>query len=264
MLQSGIGVKTVKDAESFTSTDNNVNNTLRLHTLSVGHSTSLYSSVRRNSNVFLQKINSQPSNKTISAHWEDDSDSSASEEPALINTIGDADIIVHKPDIASDELSSLLTSAPQHQQENRTQKLSTKSGPIQTTYTQTKTTEKRSNKTRFVSTNTSQINGAKAKLLPLERNCWIYVSNLSSQQTTEDILDVLKELDPSADFSVEKPEALNKKKTSSVFVVRAPLRYEATLKDPNFWPANTYANKYFHPRNKHQNFPQTVVNTEST
>ena len=41
--------------------------------------------------------------------------------------------------------------------------------------------------------NAAPLTGADIKLLPLKKHCRIYLSNLSSKQTTEDILQALKE-----------------------------------------------------------------------
>ena len=54
----------------------------------------------------------------------------------------------------------------------------------------------------------------------------IRVSNLSPQQTITDISDVLQEIDTEANFLVEKPAHLNKKTFSSVFTIKAPLKYQ--------------------------------------
>ncbi|KAJ3659883.1 hypothetical protein Zmor_011546 [Zophobas morio] len=116
---------------------------------------------------------------------------------------------------------------------------------------------------KFISCNQNLLTGARAKLHPVDKHCWIYVSNLSPSQTVQDILDVLHELDSEANFIVEKPEHLNKRSTSSVFTIRAPLIHQTVLLTPDFWPANTYVNKYFLPRMK-QNFPQTNLNPLTT
>jgi hypothetical protein len=105
-------------------------------------------------------------------------------------------------------------------------------------------TDVRSSK-RFVSKNSSTLTGAKAKLVPLQKFCWTYVSNLSADQKVDDILAVLKELDQDASFEVEKPANLNRKPTSSAFIVKAPVHLLPTIRDPDFWPANTYVNKYY-------------------
>ena len=80
------------------------------------------------------------------------------------------------------------------------------------------------------------------------------MSNLSPLQTKEDILEVLKELDNKADFEVDKPPELNKKNTSSAFTIKAPSTFQSTLLNPDFWPANTYVNRYFSSRRKDTNF----------
>ena len=107
------------------------------------------------------------------------------------------------------------------------------------------------------SRNNNVLTGARSKIIPLERSCWIYVSNLSPDQTTDDISDVLSELDQDSKFEVEKPPHLNRRETSSAFTIRAPIRFQKTLLDPNFWPANTYVNRYFFSKNKENLPPQT-------
>jgi hypothetical protein len=124
-------------------------------------------------------------------------------------------------------------------------------------------TDVRSSK-RFVSKNSSTLTGAKAKLVPLQKFCWTYVSNLSADQKVDDILAVLKELDQDASFEVEKPANLNRKPTSSAFIVKAPVHLLPTIRDPDFWPANTYVNKYYFPKKTTENFQQVAVEPTTT
>lgn len=48
---------------------------------------------------------------------------------------------------------------------------------------------------------------------------------------------------------------------SSSFVLKVPVRYDAKIRDVNFWPADTYVNRYYFPKNKQaatvQDFPKT-------
>ena len=91
------------------------------------------------------------------------------------------------------------------------------------------------------------------------------MSNLSPQQTITDISDGLQEIDTEAKFVDEKPPHLNKKTSSSVFTVKAPLKYQALLCNPDFWPANTYVNRYYQSCiNRPHNFAPTTVTTETT
>jgi hypothetical protein len=112
--------------------------------------------------------------------------------------------------------------------------------------------------------NSSTLTGAKAKLVPLQKFCWTYVSNLSADQKVDDILAVLKELDQDASFEVEKPANLNRKPTSSAFIVKAPVHLLPTIRDPDFWPANTYVNKYYFPKKTTENFQQVAVEPTTT
>lgn len=90
--------------------------------------------------------------------------------------------------------------------------------------------------------------GARAKLKPVERSTWIYISNLDLETTAEDIMDVLREVDKNADFEVEKREVAKGRKCS--FIIKAPLKYEDTLRDVGFWPAEVYVNRYYFPKRK--------------
>lgn len=98
---------------------------------------------------------------------------------------------------------------------------------------------------KFISKNDAPLTGAKANLNPVDIYSWLYISNLSPDQWVDDIVIVLKELGNTAAFTVEKPAHLNKKPTSSTFVIKLPFRFESAVCKPNFWPANTYVNRYF-------------------
>lgn len=108
------------------------------------------------------------------------------------------------------------------------------------------------NNKRFASKNFGATLGAKAKLMPVEKFSYIYVSNLSPNQSTDDVMSVLRELDENEHFEVEKPNHLNKKTTSSAFVIKAPQKYYSVLRDPDFWPANTFVNRYYFPKKTDQ------------
>lgn len=101
---------------------------------------------------------------------------------------------------------------------------------------------------RFISKNRDVLEGARAKLKPVERSTWIYISNLDLETTAEDITDVLREVDKTADFEVEKREVAKGRKCS--FIIKAPLKYEDTLRDVGFWPAEVYVNRYYFPKQK--------------
>lgn len=109
---------------------------------------------------------------------------------------------------------------------------------------------------RFISKNKARLSGAKAKLRPIERSTWIYLANLAAETTTEDILNVLREIDEDANFDVEKRLSTGGKSCS--FVMKAPARYESLLRDANFWPADVYVNRYYFPKSQHRNFPNDL------
>lgn len=125
-----------------------------------------------------------------------------------------------------------------------------------------RTNSKRSNIMR-ISKNNATFTGAKAKLLPMKKLCYTYVSNFDPEQTVDDILEVLREIDEEAEFKVEKPEHLNKKPTSSVFTIAAPIKFESMIQNPDFWPEHIYVNKYYLPRNT-KKFPTAPVNQTNT
>lgn len=101
---------------------------------------------------------------------------------------------------------------------------------------------------KFISKNRDVLEGARAKLKPVERSTWIYISNLHLETTVEDVIDVLKEVDESANFEVERREVAKGRKCS--FIIKAPLKYEDTLRDVGFWPAEVYVNRYYFPKEK--------------
>lgn len=123
----------------------------------------------------------------------------------------------------------------------------------------THSTKNQSKTSKFIFPNTTVPTGARAKLVPIEKCAYIYVSNLRPEHTPADVMEVLKELDSEATFSVEKPDNLNKKPSSSGFVIKAPSKFAKTLLDSEFWPCNTYVNKYFLPR-KAENVRTVPVN----
>lgn len=79
--------------------------------------------------------------------------------------------------------------------------------------------------------------GARAKLKRLERSAWIFIANLDPN-TSNDILEVFKELHNTADFEVNKLPCnkVNSNNSNDTFIIKALVKHEKPLRDPDFWP----------------------------
>lgn len=111
------------------------------------------------------------------------------------------------------------------------------------------------NTVKNISRGTGVLTEAKMKLKTVERPEWIYVSNLSVETTTEDVMKCLKEAG-NYEFTCEPITHKYPNPRVKSFKIGVPRRLYDTIVTPEYWPAGVLVNRYYFPRRKDVNFTQ--------
>lgn len=99
-------------------------------------------------------------------------------------------------------------------------------------------------------------NSAMARLKPLERVSWIYLSNLSKGTTASDILACLDV--KYIDEYICEPIKRDYETRVASFRLGVPAHMEAQVKSLDFWVAGTFVDTYRFPRKPKKNFQQAL------